>query len=82
MSLPISIGMLSTFLFQAVDTYFIGQLGTDALTALSFASTIYFLLVGLFMGFSVGVSILIGEAIGAQNIDKVRKAAWVALDWA
>ena len=45
MSLPISIGMLSTFLFQVVDTYFVGQLGANELAALSFASTIYFLVV-------------------------------------
>ena len=48
MSLPISIGMLSIFLFQVVDTYFVGQLGANALAALSFASTVYFLMVGLF----------------------------------
>ena len=46
MSVPISIGMLSTFLFQVIDTYFVGQLGANELAALSFASTVYFLLVG------------------------------------
>ena len=64
MSLPISIGMLSTFLFQVIDTYFVGQLGADALAALSFASTLYFLVVGWFMGLAVGVSIIIGTAKG------------------
>ena len=73
MSLPISVGMLSTFLFQVVDTYFVGKLGPDSLAALSFSSVIYFLLVGLFIGFSVGVSIIIGKAIGEQNVDKVAK---------
>ncbi len=60
MSLRISIGMLSTFLFQVIDTYFVNQLGANALAALGFASTVYFLLVGLFIGLSVGVSIIIG----------------------
>ena len=67
MSLPISIGMLSTFLFQVVDTYFVGQLGPDALAALSFSSTVYFLLLGLFIGFSVGVSILIAKSAGSGD---------------
>ena len=79
MSLPISIGMLSTFLFQVIDTYFVGQLGPEALTALSFASTVYFLLVGLFIGLSVGVSILIGQAAGAGDIGLVKKATRIAL---
>lgn len=79
MSLPISIGMLSTFLFQVIDTYFVGQLGADELAALSFSSTVYFLLVGLFIGLSVGVSIIIGKAKGGGELDKIRKTTWIAL---
>lgn len=79
MSVPISIGMLSTFLFQVIDTYFVGQLGADALVALSFASTLYFLIVGLFMGLSVGVSIIIGTAKGANNHIKVNQTAIIAI---
>lgn len=79
MSLPISIGMLSTFLFQVVDTYFVGQLGAQALAALSFASTIYFLLVGLFIGLSVGVSIIIGKAAGAKETTKIHQTTLLAI---
>ena len=79
MSLPISIGMLSTFLFQVIDTYFVGQLGPEALAALSFASTIYFLLVGLFVGLSVGISIIIGKATGEGDRGKVGKTTRMAI---
>ncbi|MBL4650275.1 MAG: MATE family efflux transporter, partial [Aureispira sp.] len=79
MSLPISIGMLSTFLFQVVDTYFVGQLGANELAALSFASTIYFLVVGLFMGLAVGVSIIIGTAKGANDNKKVNQTTVIAI---
>ena len=79
MSVPISIGMLSTFLFQVVDTYFVGQLGPDALAALSFSSTIYFLMVGLFIGLSVGVSIIVGKAAGAAEIQKVKQTILVGI---
>lgn len=78
MSLPISIGMLSTFLFQVIDTYFVGKLGADSLAALSFSSTIYFVLVSLFIGLSIAVSVIIGKAAGAQEMDKVYKTFWVA----
>ncbi|NME67382.1 MATE family efflux transporter [Flammeovirga aprica] len=67
MSFPISIGMLSTFLFQVIDTYFVGKLGGEALAALSFSSVLYFIIVGLFMGLAVGVSTLVGKAVGEQN---------------
>ena len=79
MSVPISLGMLSTFLFQVIDTYFVGKLGPDALAALSFSSTVYFLVVGLFMGLSVGVSIIIGTAKGAGNTEKVNQTSLIAL---
>lgn len=36
MAAPISLGMMSTFLFQIVDTYFVGQLGSPELAALAF----------------------------------------------
>ena len=79
MSVPISIGMLSTFLFQIIDTYFVGQLGSDELTALSFSSTIYFLIVGLFIGLSVGVSIIIGTAKGANDSTKINQTTFMSL---
>lgn len=79
MSLPISVGMLSTFLFQVIDTYFVGQLGANALAALSFSSTVYFLLVGLFIGFSVGVSVIVGKAAGVADQAKIQKVTMVAL---
>lgn len=78
MSVPISIGMLSTFLFQVIDTYFVGQLGPEALAALSFSSTVYFLMVGLFIGLSVGVSVIVGQAMGASDLAKVRQSSWIA----
>ena len=78
MSLPISLGMLSTFLFQVIDTYFIGKLGPQSLAALSFSSTIYFVLVSLYIGLSIGVSIIIGKAVGAGEKEKINKMVWVS----
>lgn len=68
MSAPISLGMLSTFLFQVVDTWFVGRLGTAELAALSFSSALFFLLVGLFIGLSVGASSLVARALGEGNM--------------
>jgi len=79
MSIPISLGMISTFLFQVVDTYFVGNLGANELAALSYSSTLYFLLVSLFIGLSIGVSIIIGQAVGKGELDEVKKTTWIAL---
>ena len=79
MSFPISLGMLSTFLFQVIDTYFIGKLGAEALAALSFSSTIYFILISLYIGLSIGVSIIIGQSVGQGDLAKVKKTTWISL---
>lgn len=79
MSLPISIGMLSTFLFQVVDTYFVGKINAESLAALSFASTLFFLIVGIFIGLSVGVSTIVGTAVGEQDTPKVKKTVLIAI---
>lgn len=79
MSAPIGVGMLSTFLFQVVDTYFVGQLGAHALAALGFAATTYFLFVALFMGMAVGVSALVGRAKGAGDESLAARYATVSV---
>ena len=76
---PISLGMLSTFLFQVVDTYFVGQLGPNELAALGFSATTYFLAVALFMGMAVGVSALVGKARGEGDRVLSARYATVAL---
>ena len=72
MASPISLGMLSTFLFQVVDTYFVGQLGAKELAVLAFATPIYFLLASLFMGLAVGVSSLVARSLGENNQAQVQ----------
>lgn len=79
MSTPISLGMLSTFLFQVIDTYFVGQLGPAELAALSFATTAFYLLVGIFIGLSAGVSAVIGKSIGESDPIMIRRYAVLAL---
>ncbi len=79
MTLPVSLGMLSTFLFQIIDTLFVGWLGGDALAALAFAGTTYFLALALFMGFAVGVSAAVGAALGAGDPWRARRLAGTAL---
>ncbi len=79
MSVPISLGMLSTILFQVVDTYFVGTLGAAPLTALGFAATIYFVLIGLYIGLSVATSIIVGTARGEDNKEKVKQSATISI---
>ncbi|BDD04770.1 MATE family efflux transporter [Aureibacter tunicatorum] len=69
---PASFGMLLTFLFQLVDTYFIGKLGTNELAAIGFSYPVYLLIVSLFMGLASGISAAVGKAIGEKNLNKAK----------
>ena len=79
MAIPITLGMTSTFLFQIVDTYFVGQLGSNELAALAFSSTIYFLFISIFLGFSIGVSSVVAKAVGAKDFAKAKRLASMAM---
>ena len=79
MSAPISLGMLSTFLFQIVDTYFVGQLGSPELAVLAYSATVYLVFVSVFMGLSVGVSSVVAKAAGAGQTSRAQGVAVVAL---
>lgn len=79
MAAPISLGMLSTFLFQIVDTYFVGQLGSAELAALAFSSTVYLVFVSIFMGFSVGVSSVVAKTAGGGDRGKAQGLTMVSL---
>lgn len=79
MAIPISLGMTSTFLFQIVDTYFVGQLGSNELAALAFSSMIYFLFISIFLGFSIGVSSVVAKAVGAGDPAKAKRLVSMAM---
>lgn len=79
MTAPAAIGMLMTFLFQLVDSYFIGQLGEKELAAISFSYPVYFFLISFFMGSAIAVSANVGQALGSQNIEKAQGIASLTL---
>ena len=76
---PISLGMTSTFLFQIVDTYFVGQLGSLELAALAFSATAYFLFISLFIRLSVGVSSVVAKTMGSGDRPLARALTMIAL---
>jgi len=72
MAAPAAVGMLMTFLFQLVDSYFIGQLGSAELAAISFSYPVYFFLISFFIGSAIAVSANVGQALGSQDENKAQ----------
>lgn len=73
MSIPMFFGMIGFALFNFFDTYFVGQLGTDALAALSYTVSTMLIMFALAFGLGTGVTASVAKAIGEGNDEKVKR---------
>lgn len=67
MALPAMFSMLIQALYNIVDSYFVAQIGQDALNAVSLAFPIQNLLISFGVGTGVGVSSLISRRLGEKR---------------
>ena len=70
LALPSSIGLMFQTMYNVVDSFYAGQISTQALAALGFSFPVYLLLIAASSGLSRGSSALIANAIGAGEQDK------------
>ncbi len=73
LAIPMFIGILSMIAFNLVDTFFVAQLGTNELAAMSFTFPVIMVIGSLAMGLGIGTSALVSRAIGEGNSDKVKR---------
>ena len=65
---PVFIGQLFQQLYNTADSLIVGKMiGTNALAAVTATGSIIYLIVGFFMGFSMGAGVVIARDIGAQE---------------
>lgn len=76
---PMALGILAIMAMNLVDTYFVGQLGTDQLAAMSFTFPVVFFLSSLTLGMSVGVTSVVSRAMGRKDQAKARRVTTDAL---
>ncbi len=73
LTIPMLFGIFGAIAFNLIDAYFIGQLGTRELAAISFTFPIIFILGGISFGLGVGASAVISKAIGENDKQKVAR---------
>jgi putative MATE family efflux protein len=73
LTIPMIIGIMGMVIFHLVDTFFIGQLGTEQLAAMGFIFPVIFLISSIAMGIGIGVSSVISRAIGEGDWHKVQR---------
>lgn len=75
MSLPAIFSMLVQSLYNVVDSYFVAQVGQDALTAVSLAFPVQSLMIAFSVGTGVGVNSLVSRRLGEKRQEDADRAA-------
>lgn len=73
LTLPMVWGVFAVIAFNLADTYFVAQLGTNELAAMSFTFPVVMVLGSISMGLGTGASSVIARAIGEGDRDKVKR---------
>lgn len=74
-ALPLMIGNVFQQLYNTVDSIVVGNfVGKEALAAVGSVGPIINSLIGFFMGLATGAGVVISQAYGAQNDERVSKA--------
>lgn len=79
MTLTLMVGMLTMMSFNLLDTWFVAQLGTHALAAISFTFPITFSLISLTIGMGVGTSAILGRYLGQGREEEAKRKALTAI---
>ena len=82
LAIPAALGMLFTTLYNVVDVYFAGQIGTDAQAGLAIGFQAFFVLIAVAFGLSSAMSALVGNARGAKDDRMARRLAVQGLAFA
>ncbi|MFT7615643.1 MAG: putative MATE family efflux protein [Candidatus Woesearchaeota archaeon] len=80
-AIPASIGFFFNTMYNIVDTYFAGQLGTQALAALGISFPVFFLIIASGSGLSQGTSALIANILGTGDKEKAQRYSFQALTY-
>ena len=73
-TLPIMAGNIFQQLYSLVDSFVVGQVSVDALTAVASAGWLDWLILSIAMGLSQGFSIQVAQSFGAGNRAELRRA--------
>ncbi|WP_227379636.1 MATE family efflux transporter [Haladaptatus halobius] len=75
LSVPIVLTNLLQVGYNLADTFWVGRLGQEAVSAISFSWAIIFLLISLAAGFTVAGTVLVAQNKGAGNEDRIGRVA-------
>lgn len=71
-AVPSSIGMFFNTMYNVVDTFYIGQISTEAISALIYSFMIFFMLLSVSFGLSSAITAYVGGALGKHKRSMAR----------
>jgi putative MATE family efflux protein len=75
LSLPVVLSQMLQVGYNLADTFWVGRLGQEAVSALSYSWPLVFLMISVAGGFTVAGTVLVAQNKGAGNDDRVDYAA-------
>nr|WP_282594528.1 MATE family efflux transporter [Halomarina salina] len=75
LALPIVLAQLLQVGYNVADTFWVGRLGQEAVSALSYSFPVVFLMISVAGGFTVAGTVLVAQNKGAGNDDRVNYVA-------
>mgnify|MGYP003683004735 CR=1 FL=1 len=75
MAMPMVWGLLATMSFNAVDTFFVAQLGGDQLAAMSFTFPVVMVVASMAIGLGAGTSSVIARLLGQGQNSEAKQLA-------
>ncbi len=82
LAVPAAIGMVFSTLYNVVDVFFAGLIGTDAQAGLAISSQAFFIFVTVGFGLSAAMTALVGNAIGRKDDDEASRIALQGVSFA
>ena len=75
LAVPAAIGMVFSTLYNVVDVFFAGMIGTDAQAGLAISFQAFMVFISIGFGLSAALTALVGNTIGAKKIANASKIA-------
>jgi len=79
MMLPMMAGMVALMSYSLADTYFVAQLGTPELAAMSFTFPVNFIVGAIAMGIGTGVSSICSRLFGKNEMGEIQRVGTHAI---